>query len=179
MTFIRSIFQPKTSVLSKLKGSDIANKQKVISELAQDTFEKTTTATKKAQPKVRPDNTIIRQTEGYTEALNSLNSSDRNLAVATVAKDFRKRVVLPFADWKDHLPEDGEAGSGVLRQMISTYTEFIESLIPTDAEKFTKLAIGADQLDMIEKVGAKNTELRVFQETIESKVGKKILDIIK
>ena len=79
---------------------------------------------------------------------------ERRDTVLDVAKDFRKRLVNPIADWKTGLPAYGDEGYGTLRQIISSYTNYVEKLKPQDAEKFTKLATKAndDQSVIIHKL---------------------------
>lgn len=103
---------------------------------------------------------------------------ERRDTVLDVAKDFRKRLVNPIADWKTGLPAYGDEGYGTLRQIISSYTNYVEKLKPQDAEKFTKLAIGENQLDAIEAVCDKNVDIKLFKETLEKSLGKTIRSVI-
>lgn len=103
---------------------------------------------------------------------------ERKDTVLDVAKDFRKRLIKPIADWETGLPANGEDGYEVLRQTIASYTNYVEKLKPQDAERFTKLAIGETQMEAIETACKKNADIKLFKETLEKSLGKSIRSII-
>ena len=103
---------------------------------------------------------------------------ERKDTVLDVAKDFRKRLINPISDWQTGLPAYGEDGYEILRQTIASYTNYVEKLKPQDAERFTKLAIGENQLEAIESVCEKNIDIKVFKETLEKSLGRTIRSVI-
>ncbi len=128
-------------------------------------------------PRIRPNAKIDAKKVAYETAKDTF---ERKNTVLDVAKDFRKRVLDTFEfDWKEGVPLPGEDGYELLRQTMASYTTYIEKLNPSDAEKFTRLAMGERQLSAIEDASRKNVDVRLFKETLEKSLGRSIRSIVK
>lgn len=103
---------------------------------------------------------------------------EKKETVAEVARDFRKRVILPFSDWETGLPSYQDAGYEVLRQTMASYTNYVEKLKPQDAQKFARLSLGESQLNAIENASLKNVDIKLFKDTLEKSMGKTLRSVL-
>ncbi len=128
-------------------------------------------------PRLRPNRKIEAKKAAYETAKDTF---ERKNSVLDVAKDFRKRVLEAFeTDWQQGVPLPGEDGYELLRQTMAPYTNYVQKLTQADAEKFTRLAIGENQLTAIEDASKKNIDVRRFKETLEESLGKSLRSIVK
>ena len=77
------------------------------------------------------------------------------------------------------MPENGDEGSTILRNQLAGFTNFVDGLSKQDAEYFTKLVFGEEQLKAIELGTTKNVDIRLFKETLEKSLGKSIHSVVK
>ena len=103
---------------------------------------------------------------------------DRSSTVKDVAKEFKNRI-LKFTDWKDGMPKNGDDGATLLREKMAGYTNFVEGLSKKDAEYFTKLVFGEEQIKALEAGAKQNVDVKLFSETLEKSLGKPIRKVIK
>lgn len=130
-----------------------------------------------ALPKKIVNNTTVRNNAKlYEQTTDIFVRSD---SVKDVAKEFRNKIIVPFADWKDILPADGECGADILSKSMALYTKIVEKLSKKDAEHFTRLAIGEDQLRVLENSSIGNKDVKLFMETLEKSLGNTIEKVIK
>lgn len=125
--------------------------------------------------RIRPNKPIEVKKAIYTTSEDIFERKD---TVLDVAKDFRNRLIKPIADWETGLPAYWEEGYNILRQNLASYTSYVEKLKQADAEKFTRLAIGENQLNALEEASKKNVDIRLFTETLEKSLGKLIRSVI-
>lgn len=98
----------------------------------------------------------------------------RSDLVKSVASDFREKMILPFANWDEAFPSDGEEGAELLKSLIVPYQQTIEKFSKHDAETFTRLVFGEKYIEQIENASIKNTDLRNFKLSLEKVLGKEL-----
>lgn len=125
--------------------------------------------------KISQKSPIASKKDQYTK---SNDVFERYTTVKDVAKEFRKKILI-FSDWKDGMPTNGDEGSTLLREQLASFTNFVDGLSQKDAEYFTKLVFGEEQLKVIEVGTKKNVDVRLFQETLEKRLGKSIHSVVK
>ncbi len=106
---------------------------------------------------------------------------ERSTVVKDTASKFRNTVVQPFAEFttKGLMPKDTDKGSSYLKSVLEPFIKTIEHFNAHDTEKFLKLSMGSDHLPIL-KDGAKvNSDVRLFVQTMEEKMGKSIADVLK
>lgn len=98
----------------------------------------------------------------------------RSDVVKSVATDFREKLILPFSNWEEAFPADGEDGSQLLKSIILPYQDAVGKFSKPDAEVFTRLVFGDKYIEQIEKASVKNSDLRNFKKTLENVLGKSL-----
>lgn len=126
--------------------------------------------------KIINNTTVVKNTKIYEETSDIFVRSD---AVKNVAKEFRSRIIVPFSDWKGVLPVDGDEGADLLKKSMALFTGFVDKLSKVDAERFTKLAIGENHLEVIKNSSIVNKDVKLFKDTLEKSLGKTIENVIK
>lgn len=101
-----------------------------------------------------------------------------SLPLKELAKTFRTSLVAPYADWQDAIPADSEAGSELIKKAMKKFRPSIEKLNPDESERFLRLVFGENHLGALEKSRKTNTDIRLFAELFESKIGKPIEKVI-
>ena len=103
--------------------------------------------------------------------LQTCDTFERTSAVKTVAKDFRQKIMDPFADWGKQFPRKNDEGYSVIRQSINATTNFIDELTQQDAEQFTKLVFGENQVLAIEEASKRNSDVKLLKDHLEEHLG--------
>lgn len=119
--------------------------------------------------------TVARNSKLYNSAKDTFV---RSTATKDVAAKFRKQVVLPFSHWDSSFPADYEKGSGLLQDMLEPYIKAIKGFSAKDAEMFSKLVFGEKHIKQLEEGSKKNTDLKIFKETLEDVMGKTLSEVI-
>ena len=114
------------------------------------------------------DRSIDRQTKLYAQAKDTF---ERTTSVKAVAKDFRTRIIDSYQDWVTGFPGVEDEGYSVVRGTINSLTKYVDNLVQSDAEKFTKYVFGKDQVVAIEDACKKNAEVQVLKDTLEEHLG--------
>ena len=96
--------------------------------------------------------------------------------VVESARDFMERVLKPFADWKN--PESFEENSALVSSLFKPYIDMIGNFKKKDAEHFTRLVFGEDTIEAIEIASKRNSDVKLFVNTLEEKLGSTIRNII-
>ena len=109
---------------------------------------------------------------------NTKDTFERTTAMKDIARSFRTQVVVPFSDWESVLPANKKEGSTLLRDTLTPYIEAIKNFSKKDAEVFSKLVFGENQVKQLEKSSKKNTDIRVLKQTLEEAMGKSLSDVI-
>lgn len=71
-----------------------------------------------ALPKKIVNNTTVKNNSKLYEQTTDIFV--RRDSVKDVAKEFRSKIIVPFADWNGVLPTDGEGGCGPFKKINST-----------------------------------------------------------
>lgn len=107
---------------------------------------------------------------------NSVDTFERSTLTKDIAIAFRKQIIIPYSEWEKALPADGEEGAELLKKILTPFKDAIKNLSKRDAEVFTKLAFGENQVKMLELSSMTNKDLMDFKLTLENILGKKLVN---
>ena len=118
---------------------------------------------------------IAKAQKSYLQTQDIFEKGD---SVKSAAVSFKKMVFESLDDWKTSVPRDNEDGATHLKKILAPYTVFTNKLNSHDAERFTKLAFGENQVEFIENASVRNKDVKLFKSVLEKRLGKSIREVV-
>ena len=97
-----------------------------------------------------------------------------NNSIKELGKKFRKEILDPLADKESELYQDKINGGKMLKSTLTPYNQRIQTFSREDAERFTKLVFGTNQIKLIDEEAKTSPELKVFRANLEKRLGQNI-----
>lgn len=102
---------------------------------------------------------------------------DNSPTVKECAKSFREGIIKPFSDWKH--PDIFEEDNKITSNLFSPFVEIVDKFSKDEASYFAKLVFGEDTIEAFEEASKRNTDVKLFKDTLEKRLGVSIKECIK